>query len=505
MAGDATGAVDFEPPDPVLPPRDGMNGVAVPCIIGFSLLIGLALRALLFPIGAKHSFYWDHVDYVRWGALASREGVNALYVKKPPRLTHESVRADGSRETRPIKYMRRRFNYPPAAAHLHWLLGTIHRSLDENQTSNTTTARLVYAALPVCCDILTAIGAGLIIAGFAGRLSGAIGFAITILAPPMAFESAFWTQTDSWVAAAAVWMLLAMLRGRWYWAGLLWGIALGLKPQGLFFAPLWLFALWTCRPRFRVLLAGLSAVMVLNIIAIPFWYNSGDAWLRRAYVANMSQNHAKTSLTAFNLWYVDQLLTENRDAAAVVLGAGKDQWGKLLATTGILIAAVIARRRFAPQPSLAVFAALSLIAILMLSTRVHERYLCVALPFVIVTAFLVPRTWPVVALLILAQCFQITAHNWGGVELAGKGLRAKSFEVVRRFQSQPGPKSAADDATSEKSRSTYNRIRSRHILCEWTLVCVMLSAASAMFIVAGRNGRRPLEPHRRRAAHAASV
>src|SRR5207247_2819407 len=103
------------------------------------------------------------------------------------------------------------------------------------------------------------------------------------LAPPLLLDGPFWGQTESWVLAPAVWMLLAMVRERWVAAGVLWGVALACKPSGLLFAPLWLYAFIFRAARGRIVLGGLAAVTVVNAAALPFWLDSGAAWVHAAY------------------------------------------------------------------------------------------------------------------------------------------------------------------------------------------------------------------------------
>ena len=86
---------------------------------------------------------------------------------------------------------------------------------------------------------------------FASPMAGVLAFGATWFAPPLLLDGPFWGQTESWVLAPAVWMLIAMVRRAWLVAGICWGLALALKPSGLLFGPVWLYAFLFRAPRDR--------------------------------------------------------------------------------------------------------------------------------------------------------------------------------------------------------------------------------------------------------------
>ncbi|MGH7898133.1 MAG: hypothetical protein ACREQQ_09280, partial [Candidatus Binatia bacterium] len=193
-------------------------------IVVAALLAGLGVRAALIVISPRHGYFADHDDFVRWGIQAVDEGILSLYVHAPPPRPAVFVGADGRRSLR-TRYFERILNYPPLVPYGLWLEGIAHQRLDPQRYANTVLARGVYSALSILGDLLTAWGCFSIVRALATPLEAAVTFAVVFLLPPLFIDSTLWGQKDSWVLAAAVWMVEAMGRERWWRGGFLWGLA----------------------------------------------------------------------------------------------------------------------------------------------------------------------------------------------------------------------------------------------------------------------------------------
>lgn len=224
-----------------------------------------------------------------------------------------------------------------------------------------------------------------------------------------------------------VWIVWAMARRRWLAAGLLWGIALSLKPQAILLAPVWLFVglnvlavrtsvTGTGRAKgefLRIVVAVLAAVVVLNLAALPFWLTSGSAWFDQSYLRNLRDEQPFTTLKAFNIWYLDLLRTYDADATRPLAGLAKDTWGKVLTFAGLVLSAIIAfRHQRSTAHRVILFSGLWLLAVVMLPTRVHERYIVMCLPFLVMAAAACRALWPGVIALVVVACFQMTTYHW---------------------------------------------------------------------------------------------
>jgi hypothetical protein len=465
-------------------------------IVLFSLLLGCAARVWLVWMSPAHKAPWDHHEYVRWGIQASTQGILSMYTSPPPES--DALLPEG--RTRIHHRQQYICNYPPLAVYLLRLEGGLHGLLDPERVSNTLSAHVVYSAPAVVADLLLAWGCLAVTAALGGRRAGEIAFAVAVLMPPVMLDSCFWQQTDSWVMAPAVWMLYAMIRRRWLLAGLLWGTALGLKTQGILLAPVWVFAgllVWRGgfqrrggRELARVVGGVFVALVWLNVCALPFWLSSGSAWFQNSVVRNLRDESPRTTLKAFNIWYVDLLLSENPSTQQTWLGIEKDTWGKGLAVAGLLAAGFLSwRGRRHPEFALLLFAGLWLLLVVMLPTRVHERYLLLCLPFLVCLACLRPGFWVGVVPLLLVATFQVTVYQWMGL---GAGMWPEYLEGAREFyakaRAETPPELQYKLPTWEEARrlaeQEYRRLRAPDRLREWLLAVAALLGAGAVLAAA---------------------
>jgi hypothetical protein len=330
-------------------------------------------------------------------------------------------------------------------------------------------------------------------------------------APPLIIDSARWGQTDSWVLAPAVWMLWFMMQRRWVAAGVLWGVALGLKTQAILLTPIWLFALIVTGSRRRQLLGILTAAVVLCLTAVPFTFTSGTAWFEKSYLENLLHAYKQTTLKAFNIWYLDLLICEDDDATVRLLGVEKDLWGKLLLVAGVLACGwLIGRGRSESSEKLLLFAGALLLCAVMLPTRVHERYIMLPLPFLICAASMRKRLWWAVGPLVIAAGFQIASMEWMSKGAQGWGyVRVRTYEQYETFRRDLPPEQFA---RLEKPEQVLARQRPRFVEerrasgdppREWALTIVCLVSASACLVLlcraagAGRRSEQNDSRHRK--------
>jgi hypothetical protein len=387
-------------------------------IVATIVLAGLAARAALLGLAPRYGFLGDHVDYVCWGRQAVAAGVLDLY-RSPPGSCLAEVVIDG-RWQRLATGTGERLNYPPLAAYVFAAEGRLLQHLDPDPVANTLTSRAVFALGTTLAELAVALGVGVAVRSFASPGAALGAFGATWLAPPLLLDGAFWGQTESWILAPGIWMVLAMARKRWLAAGALLGVALAVKPSALIFAPVWLYALLFRPERGRIALAGVVAAAVVGVLALPFSIDSGLAWLRVTYLENFVYKLRWTTAMSFNVWYVDLLTTGVLDPHVPILGLSRDAWGTLFLTTGLAAAYALTRRWEARHPARAdlgmwPLATLVMLAAVMLPTRVHSTYGAFTAPFVIATAFLIPRTTLGAAACLVTMSLQILSWQWGNL------------------------------------------------------------------------------------------
>jgi len=450
-------------------------------IVALTLGIGLAARCVLLYLSPTYALPYDHHEYVRWSIKMAEDGLATIY-DAPPR--ESLIQFSGDR--RPVILHHQESyvcNYPPLAAVLFWLQGQALSLFDSRRVSNTLVARICFGALPILCDFVTAWGAWSLAQRLRAGPQALVALAAAILAPPLMIDSAFWGQTDSWLLAPAVWMLWAMTTRRWLAAGLLWGLTMSLKTQGVLLALVWLAAGAWSGPRKRTILGAAAGPLVLAVCSLPFTVHAGDAWLRAAFLENVATSYNQTTLKAFNIWYVDLLLCEDDDASIRLAGLPKDWWGKIILAAGLLAAAAGVHRRYRQVGRrLLVWTASYLLLAVMLPTRVHERYVVMCLPFLIAAAALRPRVWWGLAPLLVAAAFQVTVYQWVDTRLAaGWWPEARRQELAGYEEALA--QGVRDLPARQEAEGLWweNYVRQRRPLVpyEWALTLLSLLSAAA--------------------------
>lgn len=395
-------------------------------------LAALALRCALLPLSPRVAYVPDHADFVRWGIQAVDEGLPSLYTRPP--APHETrIRRDGAWQVMPWPGDRI-CNYPPASTYLLYVSGLVHRLLDDDRLVNTTLSHFLFSFWSILGDFLLALGGASVVGLLADRRAAKWTFALLLFLPPLWWDTMLWGQWDSMVVAPAMWMLRFALQGRFRIAGVLWGAAAAIKPQALYLVPLWGLLLLAGGNR-RGVLAGIGAgAATLLVLSLPHALATGFEWWRRSYWDNVFSGAGEytsfTTLKAFNVWYADFLLT-GAAATDPLLGVARRTWGAALLLIALGGGMLVCLRRGGPGPRTPVlYAALSTLAFVMVPTAVHERYLIVALPFLVVTAMVWSRFWPPVAILAVVATAQVSWPLWMQPSITGFQLGVEWGFVV---------------------------------------------------------------------------
>lgn len=424
-------------------------------------LAGVAIRAALVPAAPRHAFLADHLDFVVWSEWAYRHGPASLYDLPARRLINAELPASASTApaVAPLPNFNE-FNYPPLAAYAFWFQGWLRNALPQriethpvhpdvaqfagiepgdltSPVVNTVTTRAIGALLPSVADFLMAWGVLRLVRalrpGAAHCWPAVSAYAVTVLAPPVFLDSAFWTQMDALPACLLVWSLYLLITGRYAAAGACFGAALMTKTLAVLFLPtlaLAALALLLDTGRRRAAAAGLAraaaaALVVTALAAAPAAVaNAGHPeggwlrWYRRAVVNPIRERYPITTLKAFNFWWLDFLLA--RQSPAVLYsdvpawaGLSKDRVGQILLAAALVAAAGACVWRWRGRPQAwAGFAFLSLLAAFAWPTRVHERYIYYCLPFLIACAAVYPPWRVLVGTVLAVGTLELTWYLW---------------------------------------------------------------------------------------------
>jgi hypothetical protein len=393
-----------------------------------------------------------------WSAYAYDHGPLALYdcPRNYPALTRARNPQTGEIATT-VALFPWPYDYPPLASAILWFQGWTWAHLDDqiltvpvpasmqSKTSatvvssrllETPTARFVQALPSVLADFPLAWGVATIVAEIAGPtalLAPALAYAATLLAPPIFLDSAFWNQTDALVAVLMVWMVVALLREQLIAAGVILGVGLMTKPQMLLLGPFLIYAalarLYQPRGSWRQVIAlwrtGAAAAATILVITAPFMIselsNSGEPlrWLKGSYFDTLANpSFSATTWDALNVWWLHYAAAGFSRAAldshATAIGLSKDTLGQLAYAASVLVGCWVSARRYSwTRRSLPLVAYFVLLSAFIFPTRVHERYIYYAIPFLIAVAFIGRRRWnAVLAAVVLVGTGAMFALRW---------------------------------------------------------------------------------------------
>ncbi len=462
-------------------------------------LAGIVLRIVLLATFGGRLYPSDHYDFALWGVQSTDRGLLRIYDEAPPvhawRTWQDRRWVVSERDRGAMRCL-----YPPLALYLLYGSGVVFQACSADRLINTPTSQLLFGVWSIAGDVLAAVGCGAIVALFRSGRASLITYLLVLFAPPLWWDSVVWGQTDSMLLAPAVWMLYAMLRQRWLTAGLLWGVALGLKPQAILFLPAWGWALVTGGPIWRVLVGGVVGGGVLLIVGLPFTLSGSWTWLRASYWdAFFAMFTQYTTLKAFNIWYLDALLSDSLDAQARFAGLTKDAWGRLFLLVGLTAGLTLAWWRWRREPrGIVLWTALSLLLFVMLPTKVHERYLLVALPFLGIACAWYTRYWPGFLLLLVVMMVQLTWPLWHRMPPGQwKGMEAQLLRnyvgtEAERSGSTAPPRPELQRVLAEQ-RARYDRARGHSLALEWTTTLLALLAVVLVLVASAV----PLPAHSR--------
>ncbi|MNC01857.1 hypothetical protein D3C75_492160 [compost metagenome] len=189
--------------------------------------------------------------------------------------------------------------------------------------------------------------------------------------PAVLINATFWGQVDSFftmIVAAAIWALCSRKLG---WASLFLALAVLMKPQGIIYTPVLLFALLAARSIGPWLKSAAFAVAAAVVVALPFTGGRSPMWLYELYTGTVNE-YPYASVNGFNLF---GLLGANyKDSSSTFIIFSYHAWGMIFIVLSTLLSGWLYLR--SRKPAFASLSALLLIAgVFTFSSSMHERYL----------------------------------------------------------------------------------------------------------------------------------
>lgn len=197
-----------------------------------------------------------------------------------------------------------------------------------------------------------------------------------LFCPAVIINSARWGQVDSFCLSFLLVSILLLWKKRYIPAALLFGISIILKPQMLVFVPVYLFKVIRDKNYKMLFFAPLSAIAVILLVAAPFTTGFDYVWLVERYMDTMNYYDYYT-VNAYNLFAIFGLNWE-----AIPEGA----FGMALNVIGPVIATALAGFIYFKskrEDVLFICPCILMATAYMFTVKMHERYLFLALIFML--------------------------------------------------------------------------------------------------------------------------
>lgn len=235
---------------------------------------------------------------------------------------------------------------------------------------------------------------------------GSIAFAI----PTLFLNSSVWGQCDSIFTFFTLWSLYLLIKERPYWAAIVFGLAISIKLQAIFFLPVILgYILARKKDYFAVFVIPL--VFLASIV--PAWLNGGS-FVKLATIYLMQANEF-SDLTLFAPSVFAFIGNSVSATSASILSIS----GQIIAFVSALVMGYLTmqlrRTNQTYGPSLVFLGLVSAIVIPFFLPHMHERYFYLADVLAFSYAWISPKKWYVPVLIISASMFSYIPFLSGSI------------------------------------------------------------------------------------------
>lgn len=313
------------------------------------LIIGLCLRLLLSTLPG---FKIDTDSWFAWSLRLQETGLSKFY--------SDQVFTD----------------YTPGYLYILNFLGTIKKWLNLD-----TQIYLFILKLPaIISEIIIGFLVFIILKKKVGINAGSLGALFVLLNLGLIFNSSIWGQIDSLLALLLLTAIYYLDKRKLTTSSIFFTLAFLVKPQAIALAPIYLIYIiknFSFSNLLKIIIPGLT---LTTILSLPFFPNQPLVSLINR-ILKTANEYPYTSLFAYNIWgWVGFWIQDNLKWQDLTY----QTWGTILFGIYWIFLFVFALKK---NVNLYLLSALALLAFYFLPTRVHERYLYPAIPFLIISAF----------------------------------------------------------------------------------------------------------------------
>lgn len=304
-------------------------------------------------------------------------------------------------------------DYPPLYMYVLWIIGALKNAF--NPTG--TVLGILLKAPAIICDYLIA---GMLYKYFSDIKTKRFAALLWLFNPAVILNSAVWGQVDSTYTALVVFMLLALAKRKHLTAYLTFALAVMLKPQSLFYAPVLFFALVEecIYPVFdkKILIKRLGYVAVSVCVAVLLSLPFGLGNVISQYFGTLD-SYNYMSVNAYNLWTALGMNWKPLTPFASMLGT------MLIVLTVIASAVIFFRIKGRARYFLS--SGFICLSVFMLSVKMHERYLYPAVALFLFGAFMIKENRAFISYLLVTLALTlncgIVLFESGGSAIAALG------------------------------------------------------------------------------------
>lgn len=267
-------------------------------------------------------------------------------------------------------------NYTPGMIYLFYILGFI-RSLFSISDQNFY---FVLKLPSIIADLILSYYIYKVLLKTVHKRLALYGLAFCLFNPVLIFNSAIWGAFDGFMTLFLFISVYYLAQRKLILSSIFFGISLLIKPQAVAIAPVFAFWLFRNFSLKRLLKLSLPGFLIIILLSIPYFPNDPIFGFFNLF-KQMADDYKGNSMFAYNLWGIFGFWIDD----GTLLGfLSYRNWGILLFGLFWLYCLAIFLRK--KNFDVFLLSTLGFLAFFFLPTRVHERYLFSAIPFLILIA-----------------------------------------------------------------------------------------------------------------------
>lgn len=267
-------------------------------------------------------------------------------------------------------------NYTPGYLYVLYLLGFLNSIFH----FSGDTFHIILKLPAIIADLFIAVFIYKILEYRTSYQSAKIAVILFLFNPGLIFNSAVWGQIDSFLTFFLLLSVLFLTKHKLALSSIIIAIACLIKPQALALAPLFLIFIIKNFSIKNLALLTLPGLLTLLLLSFPFFSGNPLVDLFNL-VFQMSRDYPRTSLYAYNFWGIVGMWIDDQNT---YLGITYQAWGILMFALLFIIVLISSLKQ--KQLNYYLVSSALLLMFYFLPTRVHDRYLYPAIPFLLITA-----------------------------------------------------------------------------------------------------------------------